>query len=95
MVSKGGKTMLSRTGLLLSLIPGFAMAQDDPGSGDDQQAVVEEIIVTGSRLPRRDFNSVSPIATVGQDVLEASTLPNLEETLNRLPQIAPHNEQSG
>ena len=88
-VLEGGKTMLSRTGLLLLVIPGFAIAQDDPGPSDDEERAVEEIIVTGSRLPRRDFNSVSPIATVGQDVLDASALPNLEETLARMPQLAP------
>ncbi len=64
---------------------------------DDEEITadpVEEIIVTGSRLPRRDFSSNSPISTVEREALAASTLPNLEETLARMPQLAPHNSRT-
>jgi len=55
----------------------------------DDEAQVEEIIVTGSRLPRRDFTAVSPIATIDSETLTYAGQATLEETLNRLPQVAP------
>lgn len=55
----------------------------------DDEAQVEEIIVTGSRLPRRDFSAVSPIATIDSETLTYAGQATLEESLNRLPQVAP------
>jgi outer membrane receptor protein involved in Fe transport len=63
------------------------LAQDPTTRTADE--AVEEIIVTGSRLPRRDFSSNSPIASIDEEALDATTLPNLEATLNRMPQVAP------
>jgi outer membrane receptor protein involved in Fe transport len=78
--------------VLLSLGSLTVQAQDEVSTADED--VVEEIIVTGSRLPRRDFSSNSPIATIDSELLEATTLPNLEDTLNRMPQLAPHNDRT-
>ncbi len=61
-----------------------AIAQDN---GAD--AAVEEIVVTGSRLPRRDFTAPSPIATIDAEALAASGQATLEESLNKMPQMAP------
>lgn len=58
------------------------------GGASDSEAV-EEIVVTGSRLPRRDFSAPSPIATVDSEALEAASQATLEETLNQMPQMAP------
>jgi len=63
-----------------------ADAQDD--SSDDEDAV-EEIIVTGSRLVRRDFNAPSPISTIDAEMLSASGHATLEESLNQMPQVQP------
>lgn len=60
-------------------------AQDD--ERDDE--TVEEIVVTGSRLTRRDFSSPSPIVTIDREALAASGQATLEETLNQMPQVAP------
>ena len=80
--------MFGRASLLLLILPGLALAQDEPEVVEESDDV-EEIVVTGSRLPRRDFTAVSPIQTVDREELATSTLPNLEETLARLPQLAP------
>ncbi|XOV81767.1 MAG: TonB-dependent receptor plug domain-containing protein [bacterium] len=57
--------------------PQFAFAAED----DDAEEVVEEIIVTGSRIKRSDFTSSSPITIVsGQSILE-SGFSNLGEAL--------------
>lgn len=63
-----------------------AYAQEDQL---DDEEVVEEIVVTGSRLLRRDFNAPSPISTIDRAALAASGQATLEETLNQMPQLSP------
>jgi outer membrane receptor protein involved in Fe transport len=67
------------------MLPVISVAQDN--SGDEE--TVEEIVVTGSRIARRDFTAPSPISTIEREVLIASPQPTLEETLNKMPQITP------
>lgn len=70
------------------LVPGAAaFAQADEASNDE---TIDEIIVTGSRLKRRDFSSPSPIATIDRDALLNSGQSTLESTLNQMPQVIPH-----
>ncbi|HEY6817306.1 MAG TPA: TonB-dependent receptor plug domain-containing protein, partial [Croceibacterium sp.] len=47
------------------------------------------IIVTGSRIARRDYVATSPIVTVDADLIEESSQINLEANLNKLPQFTP------
>ncbi len=53
-----------------------------------QQPAVEEIVVTGSRIARRDYVSNSPIATVGQQAIASVPSPTLETALDAMPQIS-------
>ena len=64
--------------------PGSACAQA-PGETD----VVTEIIVTGSRIPRRDFSSPSPVSTIEKSGIESAPQPTIEEVLNQVPQVTP------
>jgi outer membrane receptor protein involved in Fe transport len=64
-------------------------AQDDPVDADVDEKTVEEIVVTGSRIKRRDFSSPSPIATIDSDTIAFSGQATLEETLNQMPQVVP------
>lgn len=64
-----------------------ALAQAD--SQSDSGDVIEEIIVTGSRIRRRDTLAPSPIATLERTDLTLAPQPTLEETLNRMPQLTP------
>jgi iron complex outermembrane recepter protein len=58
--------------------------------GHAQEQGPEEIIVTGSRIIRQDYQSASPIVTLSnEDFLQTGTI-NAEDLINRLPQIAPH-----
>ena len=66
------------------LIAGAAFAQTAP---DAPSTAVEEVIVTGSRIARRDYAAESPIVTVGQDVLKSSGAVTVEASLNQLPQF--------
>jgi iron complex outermembrane receptor protein len=52
-------------------------------------ALLFDIIVTGSRIARRDFTATSPIVTVDSNLIEKSSSVNLEANLNKLPQFAP------
>ena len=75
-----------------------AMAQDEPEDttdvlateeGQDEAAEEGTIVVTGSRIQRRDFESNSPIVTVDEALLENSSTSALESNLNKLPQFVP------
>jgi outer membrane receptor protein involved in Fe transport len=54
------------------------------------RGAVEEIVVTGSRIKRRDFNSPSPITTIDREAIAASTEATLEGLLNDMPQVTPN-----
>ncbi|WP_158266314.1 TonB-dependent receptor domain-containing protein [Allosphingosinicella deserti] len=53
-----------------------------------------EIVVTGSRIARRDYLSATPISTVGSETLLETPSVNVEATLNQLPQFAQGQNQS-
>ncbi|MEH3106477.1 MAG: TonB-dependent receptor [Sphingomonas fennica] len=52
-------------------------------------ANTQEIVVTGSRIARRDYTATSPIVTVNQSLLEQSPTIAIEQNLNKLPQFTP------
>ena len=58
-----------------------ALAQDD--------AELEEIVVTGSRIIRQDYSSASPIATVDEELFAQDGAVTVEGVLNSLPQFVP------
>ncbi len=71
--------------LVFSPLVGNAQAEADASGA----APIEEIVVTGSRLVRRDFAAPSPIFSLDSDTIGASGQPTLEETLNQMPQVQP------
>jgi len=60
-----------------------ALGQD----ADDE--VLEEIVTTGSRLIRKDYQAASPISTVDAALLSDTGAPTIETVLNTLPQFVP------
>jgi outer membrane receptor protein involved in Fe transport len=64
--------------LTLSAIPA-AHAQDE----------IEEVVITGSRIVRRDYEANSPIVTVDAASFETQTGLNVESYLNQLPAYNP------
>ncbi len=55
-----------------------------------------EVVVTGSRIARRDFIAESPITTINQDFVQDTGPTTVEQALNALPQFqASLNSQSG
>ena len=73
--------------MLLGFAHGQALYAQDIVAAEDE--TLQEVVVTGSRLARRDFTSPSPIATVGREALLTTGQPTLESALNRLPQVTP------
>lgn len=76
----------SRLGLCLFLssflVSPHAIAQDaDEG--------LEEVVVTGSRIPRPDLVANSPVTVVGAEEFELAATVETESILNTLPQIVP------
>lgn len=56
--------------------------------GADPAATVSDIVVTGSRITRRDYVAESPTVTLSQEVLAAAGPASIETTLNQMPQFA-------
>ncbi|MDB6046020.1 MAG: hypothetical protein JWM63_4571 [Gammaproteobacteria bacterium] len=66
----------------------------DATENNGQRSPVQEIVVTGSRIARRDFQSDSPIATIDQSALGAAGQPTLDKALGEMPQFAAAQGQS-
>ncbi len=52
-----------------------------------------EVVVTGSRIVRRDYNSDSPIVTLSSDALSNTSEIGVEQSLNKMPQFVPGQNQ--
>src|SRR5262249_47298152 len=61
-----------------------AFAADTPSS-----ATVQEVVVTGSPIPRRDYVAGSPIGTVSQAPNQKTGAVTVEAFLNQVPQFVP------
>ena len=72
-------------GFCLAVAP--AQSQIADAAEDDTE--VEEVVVTGTRIARKDFSSISPIATIDRTEMTLSGAANIEDLLNALPQIVP------
>lgn len=55
----------------------------------DEAAALEEIVVTGSRVRRADLLSSSPLSVIDRERIRETGSSNIEDTLNRLPQVTP------
>ena len=72
--------MVGATSLMAA--PAVAQTQDEP-------AQIDEVIVTGSRIARKDYAANSPIVTVTQEDFQATGSINIETLINDLPQFTP------
>lgn len=91
---QSGHKVVTGIGVALAIIGfhGVVLAQDNSAPADDvefEEIGIEEIIVTGSRLRRRDFSAPSPITSIDSDQIRNSGQPNLEAALNQMPQVTP------
>ena len=75
---------------------GLALAATSgaPALAQDQPLVEDRVVVTGSRIARRDFQANSPIVTVEESAFENRSSFSVEATLNQLPQFTPGQSQN-
>ena len=62
-----------------------ALGQETPE--DAAESAVEEVVVTGSRIVRRDLEVNSPLLTIDREILDDNAFISVEEALNDLPQF--------
>ena len=83
------------TGTLLSTLALFSSpvaaqdtvpAQSTPDPAEEEAA---EVVVTGSRIARRDLESAAPVAVVQAEEFKLSGAVNVEQVINTLPQVIP------
>jgi iron complex outermembrane receptor protein len=63
-------------------------AAPGPLAASNQAAAVSEVVVTGSRIARRDFVAQTPIVTQTVEAMKQSGAVNVEQSLLQLPQFA-------
>jgi outer membrane receptor protein involved in Fe transport len=72
-----------------------AMATSSPALADSPDRVrkhpdaIDQIVITGSRIPRADLAAVSPVTIIKGDEFRLVGATNVEEVLNQLPQVNP------
>ncbi|MBH1944795.1 TonB-dependent receptor [Erythrobacter sp. YJ-T3-07] len=59
----------------------------EPGAAEPEGG--ELIVVTGSRIARRDLETAAPVAVVNSEEFELSGSVNVESVINTLPQVVP------
>lgn len=67
----------------------FALPVTAEESAESEAQAVDEIVVTGSRIKRRDLDAPSLISTIDRAAIEASPQATVEELLNQMPQFTP------
>jgi outer membrane receptor protein involved in Fe transport len=63
-----------------------AQAQQVEQSAPAASTSVQELVVTGSRIPQKNLTSVSPVTTVNNQTVKLQGTTNVEDLINNLPQ---------
>jgi iron complex outermembrane receptor protein len=72
--------------LATTIICGAAMAMAAPAFAQDS-APVQEVVVTGSRIPQPNLTAISPITAVSSAEIKLEGTTRVEDLLNNLPQV--------
>ncbi|MEH0199008.1 TonB-dependent receptor [Caulobacter sp. CCNWLY153] len=78
--------LLGASALVIAMTTAPMLAQ---AQTTDDASAVEEVVVTGSRIARRDYVSNSPIVTMGQEAIEKTGSVTVDTLLNQMPQFVP------
>jgi len=65
-----------------------AVGAEPPKTEEYDEPVFEEVTVTGSRIPRADIESASPVTVVERDEIEATGLTDIGALLQSLPAMS-------
>ncbi|NOZ41598.1 MAG: TonB-dependent receptor [Alphaproteobacteria bacterium] len=84
--------LTSACGLLLSALSQTALAEKTADKAATQKTadktVLENIVVTGTRLPNANLMGTSPVTTVSSEQIKLEGVMNSEEFLAKLPQVS-------
>lgn len=81
-----------RRAALIGIVSSTALSTIAPSraqEADSQEPTLQEIVVTGSRIARRDYVSNSPIASASEQDFKLTASATPEVFLNTLPQVVP------
>jgi iron complex outermembrane receptor protein len=78
--TNGGATLLAQNNA-------NAVAQTPNAPGSAETTELPEVVVTGSRIARQDFTSLSPIVTVDTGAIQNRSEPGIVNALQDLPQF--------
>jgi iron complex outermembrane receptor protein len=85
-----------KAGLVASTVSGIiavasmqAAAAAEPAAGAQAEEEVTELVVTGSRIVRRDMEASSPLMTVDAERFEQTSQMGVETVLNQMTQFTP------
>jgi iron complex outermembrane receptor protein len=87
---RGNLTVLAST---ISAIIGAGGLQAAQAQAQDTADVEEIVLVTGSRIVRRDLTASSPIMTIDAERFDLSSTISVETVLNQMPQFIPAQTQ--
>lgn len=76
---------LSAIAASMASLSGAASAQNEDAEGEDSEASVEEIVVTGTRIRSADLTSSSPLQVVDSSFIEDIGVVNVQEALQLNP----------
>ncbi|RZJ39737.1 MAG: hypothetical protein EON87_19420, partial [Brevundimonas sp.] len=79
-------TMISGALMAVAAAPAFAQ--------DSGEAEVEDVVVTGSRIVRQDFEAISPVTTVSSETIELTSTLTVDSLLNTLPSVVAGNTRN-
>ncbi|HTV80810.1 MAG TPA: TonB-dependent receptor [Steroidobacteraceae bacterium] len=80
----GNATLLAQNNAAIAQAPTGPAA---PAASADNPGELAEVVVTGSRIARQDFTSLSPIVTVDAGAVENRSDPSIVNALQTLPQF--------
>ena len=66
----------------------FAQTAKATQTAEHEPAVVEEVVVTGSRIIREGYEAPTPLTVVGADIIAKSAESNLLNILNAMPAVS-------
>ncbi|WP_084535952.1 TonB-dependent receptor plug domain-containing protein [Microbulbifer donghaiensis] len=84
-VAVKGALGLSAAALMVPVMPAFAQDTD----AEKKAVQLEEVYVTGSRIPRAGFDTMQPATAVDKDFFDQNGFTNVADALNSLPTMIP------
>ena len=79
------------------VLPQLVLAADAVTTPDQSATTTSEplaeVVITGSRIVRRDLSAPSPVVTVSKDAFDNKAETGIEAVLNQMPQFTPVNTQ--